>query len=1003
MLFRMKNYYKWLFVLLALLCTAGSQLNAQTFPAGFNVIQVARILNPTEMKFSPDGQLLFVTDKTGKVYLVINDVLQEKPILDISAKIVTDGEKGLTHLALDPDFATNHYVYLYYTLPFKGANSWDPPAARNRISRFTFSTDTLINEFTLMTIEKMVGPIHTGGAMNFGSDGKLYVAVGESSHPEYGQNFNSQLGKILRMNKDGSIPHDNPYYNQLADSLRYIYALGFRNPYAADIHPTTGKYLVCDVGQNTWEEINEVRAGKNYGWSTVEGMLQPGTTPPDDYVDPVLVYHHDVGCAIVGGVFYAPTNPSFPAQYLNKFFYGDYCNQKIKVLDPDTYEPLGEFGKNLKRPVAFAVRPDNGEFYYLDRGGQAQEDESNVDGVLWKVKYTGSLVPVIGAHPQTAIAPVNGTASFSVLANGLGLTYTWYKNDTEIPDSDTSTLVLGNLLLADSGALIKVKVTNSFGEVTSNNALLRVTQRLPPAVTIDAPVDGATYVANSTIAYSGTATDAVDGAIPSNKLTWKIDFHHDTHYHPGLDATAGHVATGSYFIPGNIEVSDTVWYRIYLTAENSLGLKTTVYREVQPQKVQLQVRSMTSGRLAAIPLNMDGTITDPNTDKPSVKGVARTITAQATYLLNDTLFTFQGWGNGSTQPTLNIITPNADTTIIANYQKTAVFSGAGLQAEYRTNTDKFTGAPTFTRVDAAIDFSWPQPTAPAPGVSNSNFTVLWQGYIQPRTSGEYTFYLRNKNSQSRLIFVDDKDTLSRWPGGTTLPSEKKKMLVAGRKYKVQIDFWANYGGDADIKLEWYGPRVFRQVIPTTSMYSPLAALPVIFTDFTVRPLDNRFDLNWKVDQEQHVKGYAVERMKAGTGVYETVAFINATGKKQYSFTDAGVQYNTLYQYRIREDDLDGRPTYSGVRAGKLTTSVEFDYTIIPNPVGSVRQVQLVFTKPVGQAAIQLLSPDGKVLFTRRITTSSQNIDVPLTNVPAGTYYIKVVQGHTSLVKKVLVQ
>ncbi|WP_276480220.1 PQQ-dependent sugar dehydrogenase [Paraflavitalea pollutisoli] len=990
----MKTIYKCLFVLWALLCVGGNQLSAQSFPAGFQATKVADGLNPTEMKFSPDGQYLFITDKNGKVFLVENDVLQTKPLLDISASIIVDGEKGLTHLAIDPDFATNQYVYLYFTLP----------SARNRINRYTFdaAADTLKDPFTLMSTQAMVGPIHTGGAMNFGADGMLYVATGESSHPDYAQNFNSQLGKVLRMHKDGQIPTDNPFYNVLADSLRYIYARGLRNPYAADVHPVSGRYFICDVGQNDWEEINEIKAGKNYGWSVVEGKIQPGTTPPDEYVDPLFVYNHSVGCAVVGGVFYAPNNPSFPVQYLDKFFYGDYCNQSIRIMDPETNQSLGIFGSNLKRPVAFAVNPTTGIFYYLDRGGLPQTGEEAVDGILWKVEYTGSLAPVIGAQPATTIGSVGGSASFTVVANGLGLTYEWFKGGVAIPNSDTSTLVLNNLVLVDSGAVITVKVVNSFGDVTSQGAILRVTQRQPPTPVISLPAPGSTYVANSTMVYSGSATDAVDGTVPSNKLTWKIDFHHDTHYHPGLDATAGNVATGNYFIPGNIEVSDTVWYRVYLTAENSLGLKSTIYREVYPQKVDLHIRAMTGGRLAAIPLNMDGTITTPNVDKPSVKGVARSVTAQATYLLNDTLFTFQGWGNGNTNPTLNIITPNADTTIVANYEKTAVFSGEGLTGEYRTNNDKFTGVPTVTRIDTAIDFDWPYPTPPAPGVSPTNFTVQWKGYIQPRTSGEYTFYLRNKQSQSRFI-IDGDTLISRWPGGTVQPTEGNMMLVAGRKYPVQIDFWANYSGSPDIELEWYGPRVFRQIVPITSLYAVDAALPVIFTDFTVQPQDNKLQLIWKVDQEVNVKGYAVERMQVGTGVFETIAFINAAGRNQYSFTDATAKANTLYQYRIREDDLDGRPTYSAIRSGLLSGSVELDFTIVPNPVNSIRRVQLVFTQALGQAEIQLLSTDGRVLLTKRTGNRSQSFDLPLTGIPAGTYYIKVVHGRSHLVKKLLVQ
>lgn len=986
----MKTLYKLLFVAAVLLFTAG-QLTAQTFPAGFQATKVAEGLNPTDMKFSPDGQYLFITNKTGQVYLFENNALNPTPILDIAANIITNGERGLTHVAVDPDFNTNHYIYLYYTLP----------SARNRISRFTFNpaTKTLGAELPLLTLQKMTGDIHTGGAMNFGIDGKLYVATGESSHPDWAQNIYSQLGKVLRMNKDGSVPTDNPYYGILADTLQYIWAIGLRNPYAADIHPVTGQYLVCDVGQNDWEEINQIEKGKNYGWSIVEGPIQPGTTPPDGYVDPVLYYSHDEGCAIVGGVFYAPAQPAFPAQYFNKYFYTDYCNQTIKVMNPETYEAEGVFGSNLKRPVACAVKP-SGEFFFLDRGGLPQQGEENVDGILWKVEYTGSLAPVIGADPQTVIIAAGDSAAFTVLANGLGLSYQWLRNGVEIPNTDSSTLVLRNVPLADSGVLISCRVTNSFGTATSGPATLRVTSRPNPVPVIDLPAEGATYVAYSTLNFSGHATDAVDGNLTPDKLTWKIDFHHDTHYHPGLDPTPGDQVTGSYFLPGNIEVSDTVWYRIYLTATNSMGLKSTVYREVYPEKVTLHVRSLTDNRPVAIPLNMDGTITPPQVDKPSVKGVTRNITAQATYLIADTLFTFASWGNGNTNRSLTFNTPHADTTITALYTKTATFAGEGLKAEYRTNTESFTGPVTYTRIDPAINFSWDG--APAPGVSDQNFTVLWEGFLQPRTTGQYLIYLNNVLSKARL-YINDQLLIDRWNGGSIGGDDEPINFTAGTKYKIRIEYWANFGATSTISLEWSGPQVFRQTIPASSMYAADAALPVIFTDFTVRPRNDQLQLTWKIQDLGHVKGYAVEKRKSGDAVFETIAYLNTTGSLQYVYNDAAVSAGVLYEYRIRQEDQDGRPTFSPVRLGRLSGQAGFDYVIVPNPAGVNRQVQLLFTQAVGDAEVFLLSPEGRTVSRRRVTTTGQTVEMPLQGLAAGTYYLKVIQGHHVLVKKLVIQ
>lgn len=995
----MKTFYKLLFVSLGLLCSF-DQLFAQTFPAGFQVTQITGGLNPTDLKFSPDGQYLFIADKTGKVFLVDdNDALLATPILNISSIIDDGGERGLTHLAFDPDFATNRYVYIYYTLAIPG-NTHSP----NRISRFTFNTTTkvLSGEVILLTLDGMTGNIHTGGAMNFGSDGKLYVATGESSNPALAQNFSSLLGKVLRMNKDGTVPTDNPYYTVLTGNYRLIYALGFRNPFAADIHPVTGRYFIGDVGQDTWEELNDITGRTNYGWPLVEGIRQPATTPPADYKDPVLVYHHNEGCAIVGAAFYAPAQPAFPVKYLNKFFYSDYCNGAIRMVNPDSLGNAPEiFGTNITGPVAFAVKP-SGEFYYLDRGGSGSGGQENVNGILWKVVYTGSLAPVIGAQPQPQIVTVGDGANFSILANGLDLSYQWLRNGVDIPGADETTLTLENLQLTDNGVLISCRVTNDYGTATSNTALLEVTTRQPPTPVITLPAENATYVAGTSVAFSGSATDAVDGSLDADRLTWKIDFHHDTHYHPGLDPTSG-ISSGSFFIPGNIEVSDTVWYRIYLTARNNIGLTKTIYRDVYPQKVTLHVRSVTEGRPVAIPINMDGTITPPQVDKPSVKGVIRNITAQTTYLLADTLFTFVGWGNGNTNPSLTITTPNADTTIIALYEKTVTYTGAGLTAEYRNNDANFTKPVTFTRVDPSVNFTFNDAPAPppGPGVSNAGFSVRWKGFVQPRTSGLYTFYLQNMGSTSRL-YISTNDSINNWKSSVNDELTMTKVLTAGVKYDILMEYWDNFG-NSSVTLKWSGPNVLKQLIPTSSMFAVDAALPVLFTSFTVKPRDNELVLNWTVEDLGNVKGYAVQRRKAGTSVFETITFINTTGGRSYSYTDKAITANIMYEYRIQQVDLDGRPTYSPIRAGRISSHVGFDYMIVPNPVNANRQVQLVFTQSIGQAEVLLVSPEGRIISQQRVTTSGQTFDVPLTRISAGTYYLKVIQGQNVLVKKLIVQ
>jgi glucose/arabinose dehydrogenase len=571
----MKHYYTASFrngaLLLFLFFLFPFYLLAQTFPPGFQTVRIAQNLNPTDMKFSPDGQYLFVADKSGKIFLSRNDTWVAAPIIDFSTMVDPFNERGFTHIAVDPDFAGNGFLYVYYTVQGLGLN---------RVARFTFNFNTQLvdpaSHFILLDLEPMVAAIHTGGALNFGADGKLYVTTGESSNPFYSQSTSSVLGKVLRMNKDGTIPTDNPFYNALPGIYRYIYAIGLRNPFTADVQPGTGRYFVLDVGQTLFEEVNEILPGKNYGWSLIEGPKPANVTPPANYEDPFFSYPHDSGCAIIGGVFYNPSTNGFPTEYLGKFFYGDYCNQTIRVMDPLIGSKYGVFASSIGRPVAFAVSP-GGAFYYLDRGGipyagSEEDNTSSNEGVLWKVIYTGSLAPTIAVHPDTVIVSAGSDVSFGIVANGLDLAYRWQRDGVDIPGADQTVLTLNDVQLADSGALFRCIVFNQHGSDTSNNGLLKVTNRPPPTPVITLPAEGFTYIAGTTLNFSGSATDPVDGNLPASQLTWKVDFHHDEHSHPVLAVTSG-ISSGSINISAVNEVSDNVWYRIYLTAENNLGIQ----------------------------------------------------------------------------------------------------------------------------------------------------------------------------------------------------------------------------------------------------------------------------------------------------------------------------------------------------------------------------------------------------------------------------------------------
>jgi glucose/arabinose dehydrogenase len=356
-----KKLRKVVFVLLALfLGMNGLALSAATLPAGFVETQFGSNLggSPTAMAFAPDGRL-FVCLQSGQLRVVKNGALLPAPFVSLS--VDSSGERGLLGIAFDPNFATNQFVYLYYTT--------STPPIHNRISRFMANGDVAMpgSETVLVDLENLSASNHNGGAIHFGPDGKLYAAVGENAVRANAQTLNNRLGKILRINSDGTIPSDNPFFNTATGANRAIWALGLRNPFTFGFQPGTGRMFINDVGAGTWEEINDGIAGSNYGWPTCEGAC---ATPNPNFRNPLFQYGHGdgptTGCAIVGAAFYNPPVNQFPSSYIGKYFFADLCSGWIRVFDPATGMASG-FATGISGPVDLQVGPD-GCLYYLVQG-----------------------------------------------------------------------------------------------------------------------------------------------------------------------------------------------------------------------------------------------------------------------------------------------------------------------------------------------------------------------------------------------------------------------------------------------------------------------------------------------------------------------------------------------------------------------------------------------------------------------------------------------------------
>ncbi|HTL97293.1 MAG TPA: PQQ-dependent sugar dehydrogenase, partial [Holophagaceae bacterium] len=295
----------------------------------------------------------------------------------------SNGERGLLDVAFDPAFATNGFVYCYHTVPGTASS-----AAHNRVSRLHVNaaapdisdgtdTDLLdLNDLSSATN-------HNGGGLHFGLDGELYISVGENADPSNSQSKTTLLGKILRMNADGSIPTDNPFYGDASFTGVYklIWAAGLRNPFTFAVQPGTGRIFLNDVGSSppqAREEINDGIGGSNYGWNLAEGIVAtPPAVPFGTYRNPLFAYDHSSGaCAIAGGAFYDPATAVYPTAYVGRYFYADLCGGWVHVFNLASSSSIDLLG-GFNEPVDVQLGPD-GLIYVLGHG----------DGTVWRITFT---------------------------------------------------------------------------------------------------------------------------------------------------------------------------------------------------------------------------------------------------------------------------------------------------------------------------------------------------------------------------------------------------------------------------------------------------------------------------------------------------------------------------------------------------------------------------------------------------------------------------------------
>jgi glucose/arabinose dehydrogenase len=317
-----------------------------------------------------DGRI-FVVEQPGRIRLVKDGVLQATPFLNISTRVLSGGERGLLSVAFHPQYATNHYFYVYFTTQTTGDI---------RIERFTTTANAdVADPATSKLIFTTPHPNgnHNGGLVSFGPDGMLYAAMGDGGggSPDQdgnGQNFNAYLGGMIRIDVDQgdpySVPATNPFVGQ-ANKKPELWAKGFRNPWRYAFDPPTGLLYIADVGESAHEEVDVVSdrdGGLNFGWRIMEGSSCFGaaTCNQTGLEIPILDYSHANGaCSITGGYVYRGT--AIPA-IRGHYFYSDYCAGFLKSFRYENGFPVDQKDWGITMSAVSSFGKDfAGELYIM--------------------------------------------------------------------------------------------------------------------------------------------------------------------------------------------------------------------------------------------------------------------------------------------------------------------------------------------------------------------------------------------------------------------------------------------------------------------------------------------------------------------------------------------------------------------------------------------------------------------------------------------------------------
>jgi glucose/arabinose dehydrogenase len=716
-------------LILALLITAcdqgakpelGQMSQAIALPSGFNQSVVASVSEPTAFAFLPDGRML-ITSRRGKVHVLKGGELLSTAAIDLAGSTCPERERGLLGVAVDPSFASNKQVYLFYTRKKSHCDLHDQSGngAVNRVSRFTYDTDSdrLSNETVLVDHMLSYNGWHNGGDLQFGPDGYLYITIGDWG-AKLGQtstgwnNDNPRhrsllAGKILRVVKETGAPAPgNPWLGLLgsrrcgdptrpgkfvansSEPCQETYATGLRNPFRIAFKPGTSTFFINEVGQNIggdYEEVNEGKAGADYGWNRNQGPTNDGSTTAPVYAYSIGEEVGGKACRSITGGAFAPDG-ALPDAYDDAYFFGDYvCGALFYLKKQGNSWTRTTFATDLGGSsvvhLGFGPNPQGGlSLYYTSFEG---DQVLRIDP---KAQANNAPTAMLTASPTAGATPLtvefDGSQSFDNDAGDSISRYMWNFGDGSAEQTTSSPAVTHTYdRVGDFTARLTVEDTRAPRKRASATVIIQA-GREPPSVRITSPTKGQTFVVNQPLSLTATASDPEDGTLSGSALEWTVRRVHDDHTHPFF-SVSGNDAQLTVEGPEGLAAATTSYYTVTATATDSTGLAASAEVDIQPRLVDLTFRTSPDG----FSLRVDDTDVLGQATLTSWEGYAFRVAAP-TQVHDGKTYQLKSWSDGVSSESV-ITTPSTARTYTATFEEGGVSANINFQPDSAVTPDGY--------------------------------------------------------------------------------------------------------------------------------------------------------------------------------------------------------------------------------------------------------------------------------------------------------------------------